>query len=353
MDGFSEQADPRVFLDAGAFSSMRERLFARSWQWAGDLESLAAPGSFEAVTLLPGLLDEPVLAWRGGDHVLRAFLNACTHRGHAVGIDRGCASKLVCPYHTRRFDDMGGCLGQPFVEAPGFPGARDALSGFPMFERAPWWFASVAPSLDPEQWLAPFRERCGYLPLASLRRDAARAVDYVVDASWVLYVDNYLEGLHLPFLHGGLDAALVFEGYRYATFEYGTLQVGVAAEGESAFEPPVGHPDHGLRVAAWWWWLWPNLMLNVYPWGVSVNIVIPESPTRTRIRFIPYLFPGVVSRSGAGGDLHRVEMEDEAAILSVQRGVASRLWRPRRHLPQHEDGVARFHALLGAALGTT
>lgn len=353
MDGHSGQADPRIFLDTGAFSSMRERLFARSWQWMGDLEALSAPGSFETSLLLPGLLDEPILAWRGTDGTLRTFLNACSHRGHAVGAGRGCASKLACPYHARRFDANGNCLGQPFVESAGFPGDGDALRKFPSHESAPWWFAAVDPGWSVGDWLEPFLARCGHLPLADMRRDDARVSEYVVDASWILYVDNYLEGLHIPFLHGGLDATLAFERYRYATFARSTLQIGVAAEGEPAFDPPEGHPDHGLRVAAWWWWLWPNLMLNVYPWGVSVNVVIPESPTRTRIRFIPYMFPGCVRGGGAGGDLHRVEMEDEAAILSVQRGIASRLWRPRPHLPVHEDGLARFHALLGDVLGTT
>jgi choline monooxygenase len=192
-------------------------------------------------------------------------------------------------------------------------------------------------------------------PLASLRRDAARAVDYVVAASWVLYVDNYLEGLHLPFLHGGLDAGPRLRGLPATRrSSIGTLQVGVAAEGESAFEP--GRPrlaDHQAprrRVVVVALAEPDAERLPLGRFGQHRDSRIPDSnPDSVH----SYLFPGVVSRSGAGGDLHRVEMEDEAAILSVQRGVASRLWRPRRHLPAREDGVARFHALLGAALGTT
>ena len=34
-------------------------------------------------------------------------------------------------------------------------------------------------------------------------------------------------------------------------------------------------PDYGKRVAAFYFWLFPNLMLNFYPWGLSMNVVNP------------------------------------------------------------------------------
>jgi choline monooxygenase len=49
---------------------------------------------------------------------------------------------------------------------------------------------------------------------------------------------------------------------------------------------------------------------------------------------------------GAGGDLHRVEMEDQNVVLGVQRGMRSRLARPGRYAPRHERGVHHFHTRL-------
>jgi choline monooxygenase len=53
---------------------------------------------------------------------------------------------------------------------------------------------------------------------------------------------------------------------------------------------------------------------------------------------------------GAGAALDTVEMEDEAAVVSVQRGIRSRLYRDGRYSPRHEAGVHHFHRLLAAAL---
>ena len=49
---------------------------------------------------------------------------------------------------------------------------------------------------------------------------------------------------------------------------------------------------------------------------------------------------------GAGADLDQVELEDEAAVESVQRGLRSRLYRDGRYSPTHERGVHHFHRLL-------
>ena len=53
---------------------------------------------------------------------------------------------------------------------------------------------------------------------------------------------------------------------------------------------------------------------------------------------------------GAGAELDRVEMEDEAIIESVQRGVRSRYYDRGRYSPSREQGVHHFHRLLGEML---
>jgi choline monooxygenase len=91
-------------------------------------------------------------------------------------------------------------------------------------------------------------------------------------------------------------------------------------------------------------------MLNVYPWGLSLNVVEPISPVRTRVRFASYVLREDLRTSGAGGDLHAVELEDEKVVQSVQRGMMSGLYEPGRYSPRHERGVHHFHRLLAAAM---
>jgi choline monooxygenase len=194
-------------------------------------------------------------------------------------------------------------------------------------------------------------ERLAWLPIDRWRADDSRSRSFEFDAHWALYVENYLEGLHIPFVHPALNQALDMSNYRYELGTASVLQLALARDGETAFEPPPGHRDHGLRVAAWYWWLWPNLMLNVYPWGLSVNLVMPLSPTRTRVIFRSFVADAALLGQGAGGALDPVEMEDEAAVLAVQRGIRSRLYRHGRYSVQHERGTHHFHRMVAAALG--
>ena len=99
-------------------------------------------------------------------------------------------------------------------------------------------------------------------------------------------------------------------------------------------------------MAAYYWWLFPNTMLNFYPWGLSLNFVQPLAPDRTRVSFRGYMRDVSRLAKGAGAELDQVEQEDEAAVESVQRGLRSRLYGRGRYSPSHERGVHHFHRLL-------
>ena len=66
-------------------------------------------------------------------------------------------------------------------------------------------------------------------------------------------------------------------------------------------------------------------MLNFYPWGLSINVVTPLAVDQTQVTFLPYVWDASKLDAGAGGDLDRVEREDEAVVERVQVGIRSRL----------------------------
>jgi choline monooxygenase len=76
-------------------------------------------------------------------------------------------------------------------------------------------------------------------------------------------------------------------------------------------------PDHGQRIAAYYLWLFPNTMLNVYPWGVSANVVQPLGLDRAKVLFRTYMLDPSRLESGAGASLDRVEREDESIVEAV------------------------------------
>jgi choline monooxygenase len=339
------------YTDPAAFDEVRERVFARSWQLVADTDLVKIPGQVCPVTLLDGLLDEPLVVTRDADDRLHCLSNVCTHRASLVVEGPSVESSLRCRYHGRRFALDGRFQSMPeFETARGFPSPDDDLRRLDVGRWGKLLFASLDPAFPLEELLAPMQERCGWLPLPQAVLDPARSRDYLVRAHWALYCENYLEGFHIPYVHAGLSQGLDYAAYRTVLHRYSSVQVGVARGGEHVFDLPASSPDHGAAVAGYYFWLFPNLMLNFYPWGLSVNVVKPLAPDRTRVSFLSYVWDPSRLDHGAGADLDRVEREDEAVVESVQKGVASRLYHRGRYSPTREQGVHHFHRLLAERL---
>lgn len=290
-----------------------------------------------ARALLPGVLDEPLLLGRV-DGEVHGWSGVCTHRA-AVLEPHGEGAR--CPYHGRRFNRGGRCL-----TAPGFerPGEDDHLRPVAVATLGSLIFASIAPampfaSLFPEQRLA-------WLPPLPALPDPLGEASFEVDAHFLLYVENYLEGLHVPFVHPGLSAALDLGDYRVEPAGWSSLQLGVGREEEPTLAAPEG------PIAAAWVGLFCTTMLNHYPWGLSVNIVEPLGPGRTRIRYRRWVRDATLLEAGAGAGLEQVEREDGAIVACVQRGARSRLARPGQYAPKWEDGLRHFHQRLAELLET-
>jgi choline monooxygenase len=339
--------DSAFYRDESAFALARERVFARTWQWIGGLGDVAARESLAPRDLLPGLLSEPLLLARDTEGTLRCLSNVCTHRGNIL-VKRSCnASQIRCGYHSRRFDLAGRMTFMPeFQDAKNFPSSDDNLPVVPFEPWADHGFACIDPVAKLESFLGDMAARQRWMPIARFRHEPAQDRDYTVNAHWALYVENYLEGFHIPFAHAALNEVVDNGGYSDELFRFSSLQRALAKVGELAFEPPAESADHGRRVAAYYWWVFPNLMLNFYPWGLSLNLVQPEAIDRTRVSFRGYVWDAAKQGRGAGGALDRVEMEDEAIVQAVQRGVRSRFYRRGRYSPTRERGVHHFHRLL-------
>ncbi len=344
-----------IYTDAAFLERVRESVFARSWQLAADADAVRSPGQVHPFLFLEGLIDEPLVLTRDQSGRLHCLSNVCTHRGNIVIEGPGSATSMRCRYHGRRFALDGTFQSMPeFEGVEGHPRACDDLAAVPSGSWARFVFASLEPAFPLDELVGDMAARLRGLPVERLAIDATRCRDYTVHANWALYCDNYLEGFHIPFVHHGLHQELDYGSYRTELFRRSILQVGIAKGGESAFDLPASSPDRGQAVAAYYWFLFPNLMFNFYPWGLSMNIVKPLGVDRTKIVYLTYVWDESKLDRGAGAELDKVEMEDEAIIESVQRGVRSRYYDRGRYSPSREQGVHHFHRLLGEMLeGTT
>ncbi|MDP9253153.1 MAG: aromatic ring-hydroxylating dioxygenase subunit alpha [Chloroflexota bacterium] len=336
----------RVYSDPMLFRAQRDRVFARTWQYAAHDDVVKVAGQVFPFTLLPGALDEPLLLTRDAEDQVHALSNVCTHRGTLVVEGPGHEQQLRCRYHGRRFALDGRFQSMPeFEETADFPSPADDLPPVALGAWQRFLMVALAPAMTLDDVIAPMRTRLGHLPFNELTFDASGARDYVVNANWALYIDNYLEGFHIPYVHNSLAAVIDYGAYTVELERYSVLQVAIARPGETAFIAPRAHGDHDKLIAAYYYWLFPTTMFNVYPWGISVNVVVPLAVDRTRVSFLPFVWDASKREQGAGGGLDRVEREDEAIVEAVQRGVRSRLYDRGRYSPTREGGVHHFHRL--------
>ena len=346
----------RVYADPEIFRVQRDRVFARTWHYVGHDDLVKVAGQVHPFTLLPGMLDEPLVLTRDGNDRMHCLSNVCTHRGTLVVEGAGVEQQLRCRYHGRRFALDGRFHSMPeFEQTANFPAKTDDLAEVPLGSWERFLLVALAPSprMSIAAIFAPLVARIHQLPFSELTFDAAGARDYLVNANWALYVDNYLEGFHIPYVHSSLATTLDYGEYAVELERYAVLQLGIAKPGEPSFSFPNGHRDHERRVAAYYFWLFPTTMFNVYPWGVSVNVVTPLAVDRTRVSFLPFVWDASKRDRGAGSGLDRVEREDEAIVESVQRGVRSRLYDRGRYSPAREGGVHHFHRLLAEFLSSS
>ena len=233
-----------------------------------------------------------------------------------------------------------------FKEVRNFPTEADNLTSLPLFNWGKWLFTSLHQSHTAEVFFKEMIERTRWMHLDQFTFRPDLSKDYLVDANWALYCENYLEGFHIPFVHAELNSVIDYGTYSVELFPFSSLQVGMAKEGELSFDLPPTSPDFGKRVASYYFWVFPNLMFNFYPWGLSINVINPVGAGRTKVKFLSYVLDESKLRQGAGADLHKVELEDEDIVQNVQKGIRSRFFKFGRYSVTRETGTHHFHRLI-------
>jgi choline monooxygenase len=328
------------------YTISKERIFAKSWQFITHTENLQTNNCFP-FTLLPSFIDEPLLITKAADDEYHCLSNVCTHRGNLVITEACKTANLRCKYHGRVFQLDGKFKSMPeFKEVENFPTTSDDLYELPVYRLGNLLFTSLHNMMDPELFFSDMHQRLHWLPLNEFKWQPQLSKEYLVDAHWALYCENYLEGFHIPFVHSGLNAVIDYGEYTTEIFPYSNLQLGIAKEGEMCFDLPATSPDYGKRIAAYYFWVFPNMMFNFYPWGLSLNIVQPIDINKTKVSFYTYIWKEENYNRGAGSDLDKVELEDEEIVHQVQKGVQSRFYTHGRYSVTREQGTHHFHRLI-------
>jgi choline monooxygenase len=339
-------------------------LFARAWLVVpehGDDprpldEQVAARGARVPVTLL----GRPLFLQRGwDDDTLRAFPNTCTHAWFPLVLGPTRGPTLVCGQHGRRFDCTGRFVSQQGFPAglPDFPRACDHLRALPVAS----WRRLVLASFDSAA--APLADALAEVD-ASLARmppivDRISIEHREVAGNWKQHACNYLDRFHIGFVHrapGGLADAIELASYTTEIHDGAVLQWVYARDPADGFDPawlPDRFRDPRRRVFALWWFVFPNLTLNFYPWGLSVNVYhpIPDRPDATRFTWYQLALDRAKHAERDRRWLSsQVDAEDVDALAQVSRGLRSGFAPRPRFAPDDEQAVHWFHRRVAQAL---
>ncbi len=318
------------YRDAARYESERRLVFGRSWLFMGHVSELAREGDVVAATIA----GFPLLAVRAKDG-LKAFHNVCRHRaGPLFDEDRGhCGTALTSKYHgwvytldgrVRNARDFGAAAGFDPREYGLFELKVETWRGF-VFVNAD----AGAPALP----LEPLETKLGARSFEHLVHAARRTHD--IACNWKIYVENYLEGYHIPLVHPGLND------------QVDALNYGVTVEGNVCFHTaPPKIPGETVYDGLWAFAL-PNLGFNSYgDDGLMMERMVPMGLNSTRLIYDFYLTPDVaadaqekqriLSTSGI------VVAEDKWICERVQANIDAGIYSAGVLSPKHEAGVAWF-----------
>jgi choline monooxygenase len=345
---FADTIPSTWYTDSNMLAEEKEKIFARTWQLVGRAAQVAAPGQYFTATIA----DEPVIIARGMDGALRAFSNVCRHRAGQVAAGEGKRKTFQCSYHGWVYALDGRLLGTPeFEGVKHFDKQHNCLPQF----KVEIWNSLVFVNLDANA--APLAETLEDLPARTGKRDltemklAARR-DWYIDCNWKVYVDNYLEGYHIPIAHPSLHRELDYAQYRTETRRFYSIQ---HAPIKRATSTRLALNEAEDENAAQYFWIFPNLMLNFYPDNYSTNLIVPLGAERTLTVFEWYFrepekaaTQAAVARTIEFSD--EIQREDIIICEQVQRGLRSRTYRTGRYSVKRENGVHHFHQLLAEFL---
>ena len=339
-----------LYTDPAVLEREQAEIFSGTWQIVGRRDQVAKPGDFFTAELA----GEPLLLVRDQNRELRGFYNVCRHRAGPPAV--GCGSRKVfrCGYHGWTYGLDGRLLNAPEFEGVENFQAED-FGLMPV--RAEEWGAWVFVNLDDraEPLVASLRElphQTRQFNLESLKFYERR--DYTMDCNWKVYVDNYLEGYHLPSVHPSLNRELDYSQYVTQTFERHSRQSSPIRGPENENQGSRRYSSAAGETAAEYFWIYPNWMLNCYPDNVSLNIIVPLSADRT-LAIFEWYFPEQALASDVPkttvGFSDEIQIEDGRICEVVHRNLKSRSYERGRFSVKQEKGVHHFHRLYATTSG--
>ena len=293
----------------------------------------------------------PIVVSRDDVGTVRAFINACRHRGMQVAEGSGCAKAFSCPYHGWTYG-LDGTL-------KGIPGQ----AGFPALDRDQHRLVEISAI-----------ERGGIIYVQQEGEIDPSALEYALDyfsadqplfeqkvltdsANWKLLYETLMEGYHIkslhresfyPFGYDNLNVVETFGPHSRVVYPFQRIE-------QMRDVPPNERNLTGLVTSVYM--LFPNASISVLSKHTNLVILEPISPSESRwviyslINTDPEgtLFSLEEAQRDAVFVNDSGQEEDRAAAAAIQQTLAS---GANSHFTfgHFEKAIVHFHEQLERAL---
>jgi len=328
------------YYDQQIYQFEKKNIIGKYWQLACHESELPEPG--DSFTM--EVAGNPVLIVRDQNNELKAYYNVCKHRGGPVVVKKGTTSVLQCQYHGWTYLLDGSLRGVPqFNKVDLFDKKDFGLEPITLDIWQGLVFICLNDNFIPlEIYLSGISKQLSPINLKDFKYHSKET--YQIECNWKVYVDNYLEGYHIPIVHPELAKLLDYKKYKTKTHSWYSLQ-------HSSFKENEENIYKTEEGEAYYYFIFPNIMLNIIPGRLQTNIVNPVSPTSTEVIF-QYYYSDVdseKSREIIKDDIaysHNIQTEDAEICEKVQKGLASEAYDKGRFSVKREKGVYHFQTLL-------
>ena len=293
----------------------------------------------------------PIVVTRDSDGMVRAFINACRHRGMQVAEGSGCAKALSCPYHGWTYGLDGSLKGIPGQS--GFPEldrSEHGLKAVAAIERGGIIYVQQEGDIDPRRLTHALDYFAPNQPLF----DQKVLTD---SANWKLLYETLMEGYHIkslhresfyPFGYDNLNVVETFGPHSRVVYPFQRIE-------QLREVPPSDRSLTGLVTSVYM--LFPNASISVLSKHTNLVILEPVSPTESQ-----WVIYSLINTSPDGKPFDPEDAkrdaafvndsgqeEDRAAAAAIQRTLAS---GANSHLTfgHFEKAIVHFHQRLAEYL---
>ena len=272
------------YFDKSRWQKEVDLIFKRLPLVLGVSKEIPNAGDYKSIDVL----GVPVLILRNSNGQIKAYLNACIHRGAAL-VENGLGNKrrFNCPYHGWSYNEDGSLIG---ISSQQDFGDLDknckSLISLPILEKAGiiWVILNSNSNLDMEKFLSGYDNMLELFDLENWHVFSTRVVK---GPNWKVAYDGYLDLYHLPVLHSETFGKDISNQANY--YEWGPHQrvVSPLARISSSEKGGVVTPDLDIPVEDW-----PMDMLMAGVWTIFPNVSIASFRGGGRAVMLSQLMPG-------------------------------------------------------------